>query len=101
MEIIETTTLVLKRKINLLFLDVVTKELQKKFPKVTNSFQTETSILTTIFVGAREKSTTKNYLGYFSKWSKWARQYPEALVLPAKEIYSYILVKPSSIQLFF
>ena len=55
---------------SLLFLDVVTKELQKKFPKVTNSFQIETSILTTILVGAREKSTTKNYLGYFNKWSK-------------------------------
>ena len=56
--------MVLKRKIiSLLFLDVVTKELQKKFPKVTNSFQIETSILTTILVGAREKSTTKNYLG--------------------------------------
>ena len=70
-----------------MFLDIVTKELQKKFAKVTNSFQIDTSVLTTILVGARENSTTKNCLGYFSKWSNWAGQYPEISVLLAKEIY--------------
>ena len=47
-------------KTSLVLLDILTKELQKKFAKVTNSFQTDTFILTTILVGAWEKSTTRN-----------------------------------------
>ena len=46
--------------------------------------------MTTILLGAIEKSTAKNYLGYFNKWSGWAVQYPEISVLPAKEIYVVI-----------
>ena len=38
----------------LLFLDTVTKELQKTFAKLTNSFQISTSALTTTLLGARE-----------------------------------------------
>ena len=67
--------------------DIMIKELQKKFTNVSNSFQIDTSILTTILVGAREKSTTNNCLGYFNKWSNWTGQYPEISALPTKEAY--------------
>ena len=46
-------------KIALLFLDIVTKELQKKFAKIKKSFRIDTSVLTTILVGAREKVLQK------------------------------------------
>ena len=46
-------------KIALLFLDIVTKELQKKFAKIKKSFRIDTSVLTIILVGAREKVLRK------------------------------------------
>ena len=55
-----------------------------------NSFQIYPSVATTTLVGAREKSTTKNYLGYFNEWSSWTGQYPEISILPAKETYVVI-----------
>ena len=61
-----------------------------KFAKERNSFQIYTSVATTTLVGAREKSTTKNYLGYFNEWSSWTGQYPEISILPAKETYVVI-----------
>ena len=61
-----------------------------KFAKVRNSFQIDFSIVTTILVEAREKSTAKNYWGYFNKWSSWIGQYPEVSVLQGKETYLVI-----------
>ena len=53
-------------KISLLLLDIITKELQKNFTKVTNSFQNNTSVSTTNLVGARKKSTSKNYWDFLT-----------------------------------
>ena len=52
--------------------------------KVTNSFQIDTSVSTTILIGARDT------LGYFHKWPNWAGKLPEISVLPAKETYIVI-----------
>ena len=49
-----------------MFLDIVTKKLQKKFAKVTNSFHIYTSTLTITLVGVTEKSTTKCTLDTFA-----------------------------------
>ena len=71
----------------ILFRWFISKGIQENFKNVSKNFNSVLPLMTEVLKNSRVHSTAKSYQNYSQKWRIRCDQFPEALAIPADEIY--------------
>ena len=71
----------------LFFIDIIYREISKKYSQVNRSIDICLHSLYRVFAKARGSNTINLYTRHFSKWQQWVSQFPNTKAIPADDTY--------------